>query len=108
MVLAVHAGHCRDKNGVIKWMIWTIIGGIAFLGCQAWEWTHLHHQGAWWGSFTDSTMSLDSFKHLFRDSAVADPTFAAGAGMRATHDFYNYFFRFVNDSCLCRDYSSKE
>ena len=31
MVLAVHAGHCRDKKGVIKWMVWTIIGGIAFL-----------------------------------------------------------------------------
>jgi cytochrome c oxidase subunit 3 len=41
MVLAVHAGHCRDKKGVIKWMVWTIIGGIAFLSCQAWEWTHL-------------------------------------------------------------------
>ncbi len=41
MVLAVHAGHKNDKKGVIKWMIWTIIGGIAFLGCQAWEWHHL-------------------------------------------------------------------
>lgn len=41
MVLAVHAGHKNDKQGVIKWMIWTIIGGLAFLGCQAWEWTHL-------------------------------------------------------------------
>lgn len=41
MVLAVHAGHKGDKQGVIKWMIWTIIGGLAFLGCQAWEWHHL-------------------------------------------------------------------
>ena len=41
MVLAVHAGHKGDKRGVIKWMIWTIIGGLAFLGCQAWEWHHL-------------------------------------------------------------------
>ena len=22
-------------------MILTILGGLAFLGCQAWEWTHL-------------------------------------------------------------------
>ena len=46
MVLAVHAGHHMDKKGVIKWMAWTIVGGFAFLGCQAWEWTHLitgHH-----------------------------------------------------------------
>jgi cytochrome c oxidase subunit 3 len=41
MVLAVHAGHKGDKNGVIKWMLWTILGGVAFLLCQAWEWHHL-------------------------------------------------------------------
>ncbi len=41
MVVAVHAGHKGDKQGVIKWMVWTIIGGLAFLGCQAWEWHHL-------------------------------------------------------------------
>ncbi len=41
MVLAVHAGHKGDKAGVIKWLFWTIIGGAAFLGCQAWEWHHL-------------------------------------------------------------------
>ena len=41
MVLAVHAGHNNDKKGVIKWLIWTIIGGFAFLSCQAWEWHHM-------------------------------------------------------------------
>ena len=41
MVLAVHAGHKQDKAGVIKWIFWTIVGGLAFLGCQAWEWHHL-------------------------------------------------------------------
>ena len=41
MVLAVHAGHHNDKAGVKKWLIFTILGGFAFLGCQAWEWTHL-------------------------------------------------------------------
>lgn len=50
MVLAVHEGHHMNKKGVVKWLIWTILGGLAFLGCQAWEWTHLYHQGAWWGS----------------------------------------------------------
>lgn len=50
MVLAVHAGHMRDRKAVIKWLILTIIGGIMFLSCQAWEWTHLHEVGAWWGS----------------------------------------------------------
>ena len=41
MVLAVHAGHKGDRRGVIKWIAWTIVGGLAFLGCQAWEWHHL-------------------------------------------------------------------
>lgn len=41
MVLAVHAGHNNDKKGVVKWLGWTIVGGLAFLGCQAWEWSHL-------------------------------------------------------------------
>ena len=50
MVLAVEAGHRMDKLAVQKWMLWTILGGLTFLGCQAWEWTHLYHQGAWWGS----------------------------------------------------------
>ena len=40
MVLAVEAGQRMDKANVIKWMLWTLLGGIAFLSCQAWEWTH--------------------------------------------------------------------
>ena len=92
MVLAVHAGHYGDKKGVVKWLLWTIIGGIAFLACQAWEWTHLNHQGGWWGSFTDPSTSVDAFKSLFN---LHDPKVVAALpahGMQATHDFYNYFF----------------
>ena len=40
MVLAVEAGHRMDRKAVEKWMLWTIVGGAAFLSCQAWEWTH--------------------------------------------------------------------
>ncbi len=43
MVLAVEAGHRMDKKSVEKWMLWTIIGGLTFLGCQAWEWSHFIH-----------------------------------------------------------------
>lgn len=43
MVLAVEAGHRMAKNEVVKYMILTIIGGAAFLGCQAWEWMHFIH-----------------------------------------------------------------
>ncbi len=41
MVRAVQEGHRENKRGVVKWMAWTIIGGLMFLGCQAWEWTTL-------------------------------------------------------------------
>src|SRR6187549_3490062 len=41
MVLGVHEGHRMNRKGVEKWLAFTILGGLAFLGCQAWEWTHL-------------------------------------------------------------------
>ncbi|XOV95095.1 MAG: cytochrome c oxidase subunit 3 [Bacteroidota bacterium] len=40
MVLAVEAGQRMDRKAVEKWMLWTILGGLTFLSCQAWEWTH--------------------------------------------------------------------
>ena len=43
MVLAVEAGHRMDRKDVEKWMLWTIVGGITFLACQAWEWSHFIH-----------------------------------------------------------------
>jgi cytochrome c oxidase subunit III len=41
MVRAVQEGHRENKNGVVFWLLMTIIGGAAFLGCQAWEWNNL-------------------------------------------------------------------
>jgi cytochrome c oxidase subunit 3 len=41
MVRAVQEGHRENKNGVVFWMLLTVIGGATFLGCQAWEWTNL-------------------------------------------------------------------
>ena len=38
MVLAVDAGHQMKKKKVATYMFMTIIGGIVFLGSQAWEW----------------------------------------------------------------------
>ncbi len=46
MVLAVEAGHRMDKNGVIKWLGLTVLGGFIFLGSQAWEWYHFIHGSA--------------------------------------------------------------
>ena len=41
MVRAVQEGHQENRKGVVFWMVLTIIGGMAFLGSQAWEWTTL-------------------------------------------------------------------
>jgi len=91
MVLAVHAGHYNDRKNVIKWMLWTIVGGICFLGCQAWEWTHLHSEGGWWGSFTDPSAPVSAFAHFF-DQHKESAAIISAHGLQATHDFFNYFF----------------
>ncbi len=70
MVLAVEAGHRKAKKEVVGWMIATIIGGFMFLGCQALEWTHLHHEGYWWGRIPElytgvETVGALQFANLF-------------------------------------------
>jgi cytochrome c oxidase subunit 3 len=46
MVLAVEAGQRRSRKEVARYMFWTILGGLAFLGCQAWEWTQFITEGS--------------------------------------------------------------
>ncbi|RLD19017.1 MAG: cytochrome oxidase subunit III [Bacteroidetes bacterium] len=41
MIRAVQEGHRENKNGVVFWMLLTVLGGAGFLGCQAWEWKTL-------------------------------------------------------------------
>ena len=38
---AVQEGKLENVKGVVTWLLITIVGGGAFLGCQAWEWTNL-------------------------------------------------------------------
>jgi cytochrome c oxidase subunit 3 len=40
MVLAVNAGEKMQRSAVTNWMLLTIIGGLIFVGSQAWEWYH--------------------------------------------------------------------
>jgi len=69
MVMAVGAGQVHDRKAVMKWMFLTILGGLAFLGGQAWEWTHMHGEGAWWGRNPfmniDGTQSSTNFTNYF-------------------------------------------
>ena len=43
MVLAVDAGHHLNKSKVAFYMFLTIIGGLIFVGSQAWEWKNFIH-----------------------------------------------------------------
>jgi len=77
MVLAVHAGHNRDKKAVVKWLSWTIVGGFAFLSCQAWEWHHLitgEHAALVDGQIQliGQTTAMNPWGQLAETSAITD------------------------------------
>lgn len=93
MVLAVHAGHYGDRNGVIKWMLWTIVGGICFLACQAWEWTHLGHlTGGLWGTFTDVNTPASMYQGFYDTGSEAYKAATPAMLTESTHGFFNFFF----------------
>jgi cytochrome c oxidase subunit III len=74
MVLAVEAGHRMDRRAVEKWMIWTIIGGLAFLSCQAWEWAHFIHGTHEGSAVADGTKFFGANLH---HNQYGPPDFAA-------------------------------
>ncbi len=66
MVRAVQEGHRENKRGVVFWMLLTVLGGLGFLSCQAWEWTNLigkEHMTILtnpFGTYTESGIFLDA------------------------------------------------
>jgi heme/copper-type cytochrome/quinol oxidase subunit 3 len=45
MVMAVDSAQKADKAATVRWLLLTILGGAGFLGIQAYEYTHLVHNG---------------------------------------------------------------
>jgi cytochrome c oxidase subunit 3 len=86
MVLAVEAGHRMDRKAVEKWMLWTILGGLTFLTCQAWEWTHFIVG-------TDTATMKDVFNHT---TGVWEKIPIIGANLHVNQygpqDFADFFF----------------
>ena len=70
MVKGLSAAQHDDQAGFRKYIGLTILGGVIFLGLQAYEWTHLIHEawgspaGNMWGS-TNRGLALwhDLFRH---------------------------------------------
>lgn len=78
MVRAVQEGHRENKNGVVFWMLMTILGGAGFLGCQAWEWTNLigtEHVSVTTNPFGTHT---EGGVYLTADGKESEETFKAG------------------------------
>lgn len=99
MVMAVEAGNRRSKKEVIGWMIATIIFGLMFLGCQAIEWTHLHHEGFWWGSIPEGEHLAKFFTDPGKVSLVAAQQFAnlffTITGFHGFHVFSGVVINFI-------------
>ncbi|WP_295675128.1 cytochrome c oxidase subunit 3 [uncultured Mucilaginibacter sp.] len=82
MVLAVEAGHRNAKKEVVTWMLFTILGGLMFLSCQALEWNHLHSEGFWWGHIPTKEVMSEFFKGNVTEGQMA----------MTSHQFANLFF----------------
>ena len=78
MVLAVDAGHHLNKSKVTLYLLLTIIGGLIFVGSQAWEWSTfikgdygaVQTKGGNILQFVDT----DGRRVALRDFVVATPT----------------------------------
>jgi len=46
MAMAVGAARAGDSRAAARFLFLTIVGGVIFLGCQAYEWTHFIEEGA--------------------------------------------------------------
>ncbi|MBS1682749.1 MAG: cytochrome c oxidase subunit 3 [Bacteroidetes bacterium] len=84
MVLAVEAGQRMDRKAVEKWMLWTILGGITFLSCQAWEWTH----------FIIGTETGTIVKDFVNGEWITRTVYGASLheNQYGPHDFADFFF----------------
>jgi cytochrome c oxidase subunit 3 len=105
MVLAVEAGHRMDRRGVTVWMFWTIVGGAAFVGSQAWEWFHFivgTHEGAWrevWDMGTQSYVGQIFHGANMVTNEYGVPQFANYfffiTGFHGTHVFSGVVLNFI-------------
>jgi heme/copper-type cytochrome/quinol oxidase subunit 3 len=76
MVMAVEAAREGNQDSTVRWLMVTILGGLSFLGIQAYEYTHLVHAGI---GFTQSSWEGVSINNLFGS------TFYAVTGFHGLH-----------------------
>lgn len=110
MVLAVEAGHRNDKKAVTIWMLLTIVGGLMFVGSQAWEWYHFivgsEHEGTKgalrWVSDPETGKLVQQYIHganMTYNEYCESPLFANFfffiTGFHGTHVFSGVVINFI-------------
>ena len=86
MVLAVDAGHQMNKKKVTLYMLLTIIGGLVFLGSQAWEWKNFINGS--YGAVQTKDGKILQFVKDGHQIALSDFV-VAGHKERVSHTRYN-------------------
>jgi len=97
MVMAVSASERRDRGGVVKWILATIAGGLAFLILHLIEWNHLIGEGlrpftvpAEWGEGASPLFGATFFTitglHMFHVFTGVIYLGVTAARKRATHE----------------------
>ncbi|MGH2665883.1 cytochrome c oxidase subunit 3 [Flavobacterium sp.] len=99
MVLAVDAGHQMKKNKVILYMFLTIIGGLIFVGSQAWEWKNFI-KGEYGAVETKGGSILQFVKNDAKHTRVALADFAANTPTERTQDTRSKGVWFFGESTL--------
>lgn len=86
MVRAVQEGHRENQRGVVFWMFLTVLGGIGFLSCQAWEWSNLIGKECMtvttnpFGTHTENGVYLDDEHGHAYEAGAEQETFKMGQG----------------------------
>jgi cytochrome c oxidase subunit 3 len=113
MVLAVDAGHKMKQKKVITYMFFTIIGGLMFVGSQAWEWKNFisGHNGAVLTQSGNVLQFVDAKdKHtrmgIHEMVAVSGLTSSTLASERAQHESKNGLW-FVSEPAI-KEYSKAD
>lgn len=78
MVMAVAAAHRGKRASAVKWIIATMIGGVAFIALHSYEWMHLIHEGLRPGALPD-------LPEYAGKSVLFGATFFGITGLHMTH-----------------------
>ena len=91
MVEALASVRKGDQSGLLKFLGLTILGGITFLGLQAYEWTHLieHGQSIRKDNFGATFFILTGFHGMHVFSGVVYLSCILMASLRGRYDAHN-------------------